>query len=138
MRINLKIARVGLAEKQVQYKGLTLSLFIFSCSHDSDVKIYFIEVALFIKEYREIQSNIISEIHLDTPQKICLAQWSQWNKINYLFLYWCRVYFTYYKELVYKPIALFTRQGNVGLKLQNSQKFPHIHARFHCNANEQS
>ena len=73
MRINLKIARVGLAEKQVQYQGLTLSLFIFSGSEDSDVKIYFIEVALFIKEYREIKSNIISEIHLDTPQKICLA-----------------------------------------------------------------
>ena len=26
---------------------------------------------------------------------------------------------------------------NFGLKLQNSTKLPHIHARFHCNANEQ-
>ena len=29
-------------------------------------------------------------------------------------------------------------RGNFGLKLQNSPKLPHIHARFHCNANEQS
>ena len=28
--------------------------------------------------------------------------------------------------------------GNFGLKLQNSRKLPHIHARFHCDANEQS
>ena len=27
--------------------------------------------------------------------------------------------------------------GNFGLKLQNSPKLPHIHARFHCNASEQ-
>ena len=29
-------------------------------------------------------------------------------------------------------------QGNLGLKLKNSQKLPDIHARFQCNANEQS
>ena len=29
-------------------------------------------------------------------------------------------------------------RGNFGLKLQNSPKLPHIHARFHCNSNEQS
>ena len=28
-------------------------------------------------------------------------------------------------------------RGNFGLKLQNSSKLPRIHARFHCNANEQ-
>ena len=27
--------------------------------------------------------------------------------------------------------------GNFGLKLQNSPRLPHIHARFYCNANEQ-
>ena len=46
-------------------------------------------------------------------------------------------------------IALFTvsfshlhynviQRGCEALKLQNSPKLPHIHARFHCNANEQS
>ena len=29
-------------------------------------------------------------------------------------------------------------RGNFGLKLQNSPKLPHIHARFHCNSSEQS
>ena len=27
-------------------------------------------------------------------------------------------------------------RGNFGLKLQNSPKLPHIHARLYCNANE--
>ena len=27
-------------------------------------------------------------------------------------------------------------RGNFGLKLQNSPKLPHMHARLHCNANE--
>ena len=30
------------------------------------------------------------------------------------------------------------QRGNFGLKLQNSLKLPRIHARFYCNANQQS
>ena len=29
-------------------------------------------------------------------------------------------------------------RDNFGLKLQNSPKLPHIHARLHCNANEKN
>ena len=33
-------------------------------------------------------------------------------------------------------VNLTWMRGNFGLKLQNSPKLPHIHARLYCNANE--
>ena len=56
--------------------------------------------------------------------KICVTHWAGTALFTVSFF-----------ALQYIPTWM---QGNVGLKLQNSPKLPHIHARFHCNANEQS